>query len=469
MDRVSAGRTGWKARLKRLPLDRRFALAGSLVTLIGMLAIGAWVNRQIETGVVRNSAISTAIYMESFIAPLSQELAHGDTLPPETVARLAHLLTSPPLAERIISAKIWKTGGLVVFASDESLIGRRFEPTESLRRAWSGHISATFDEVNDDEAAGERATGLPLLEVYNPIHSILTGEIIAVAEFYQGAEELKDDLLAARLKSWGVVAGVTFLTFAALFGIVRNGSQTIEAQNRELQSRLAEVARVSAQNETLRRRIQAASERAAETNERVLRRLSAELHDGPAQALALASLRLESLARRAGAGPEDPDNAELRRSLGEAMRDIRLICRGLTLPELQGRTLGEALRSAIDAHERRTDTRVARDLEAATDAARLPHATLICVYRFVQEGLMNAFRHAGGTGQRVACRIADGALVLTVADAGPGIEPARRAASAGLGLSGLRERAEAIGGELHVESGPEGTRLVMTLDLEPAA
>lgn len=455
---------GWGGRLGALSLDRRFAIAGSVVTLIGMIAVGAWVNRQIEIGVTRNSAISTAIYMESFIAPLSQELAHANTLAPETVAQLGQLFASPPLSGRIVSAKIWKPGGLVVFASDPELIGERFAPTESLKKAWGGEISASFDDIEDEEAEGERAIGLPLLEVYNPIHSILTGEIIAVAEFYQNAVALKEDLFMAQLKSWGVVGGVTLLTFAALFGIVRNGSLTIEAQNRELQHRLAEVDRMSAQNDVLRRRIQAASQRAAETNERVMRRLSAELHDGPAQAMALASLRLESLARRAGAGADDPDNAELRRSLDEAMRDIRHICRGMTLPELEGRTLAEALQSAITAHERRTDTRVSRTFTGADIA--LPHATLICAYRFVQEGLMNAFRHAGAAAQSVSCLVAGDELTLTVSDGGEGFDTKDGAEGGGLGLSGLKERVEASGGEFHIATGADGTTLTMMLNLE---
>ena len=61
-----------------LPLHRRFAIVGGIVSLIGMVLIGAFVNSRIETAVVRNSAISAAVYMESLIAPLSQELADGE-------------------------------------------------------------------------------------------------------------------------------------------------------------------------------------------------------------------------------------------------------------------------------------------------------------------------------------------------------------------------------------------------------
>ena len=90
-----AAATRW---LAARPLHHRFAIAGSLVTLVGMVVIGNLVSSSIETGVVRNSAISSAVYMESFIAPMSQELAGVERLSAETVARMDALLQPPTLA-----------------------------------------------------------------------------------------------------------------------------------------------------------------------------------------------------------------------------------------------------------------------------------------------------------------------------------------------------------------------------------
>ena len=238
--------------------------------------------------------------MESFIAPLSQELVNAERISPQTIARLNALLTQAPLSDRVASVKIWRPGGLVAFNSDADLIGMTFPPGDDLARAWRGELNAAFDELEDAESLRERETGIPLLEVYNPIHSIVTGEIIAVAEFYLNAAELESDLRLAHARAWATVALVTGMTFLALFGIVRAGSHTIADQTRRLTQQLDELARISAENEALRTRVQGASQRVTETNERYMRRVSAELHDGPAQALALASLRLASLMRRAG-------------------------------------------------------------------------------------------------------------------------------------------------------------------------
>jgi signal transduction histidine kinase len=460
------------SRLAAMPLHRRFALVGSAVTLAGMMVIGTWVSRQIETGVTRNSAISSALFMESYLAPLSQELATSEMFSAQTIERLHSLFAHPPLSDEIVAAKIWREGGLLAFSSEADMIGQRFEPGEALRRAWEGELTASFDDLHDEENARERETGVPLLEIYNPIHSIVTGEIIAVAEFYQDATELRSDLRTARTKSWAVVAAVTLATFAALYGIVRNGGLTIARQHVALTRQLREVARVSAQNETLRHRVQAASRRASETNERQLRRISADLHDGPAQALALASLRFDALMHRANLGSGDGEAAELRRTLDDAMREIRDLCRGLSLPELDGRCIPETLEMAIAAHERRTGSTVLRRFApAATHDRPAPHPVLICVYRFVQEGLMNAFRHAGGAGVAVTSETDGRRLVVSVSDAGPGFDPVDACTrSCGLGLSGLKERVESIGGEFSIGSAAgSGTLITLTLPLEAQA
>jgi signal transduction histidine kinase len=409
--------------------------------------------------------------MESFIAPLSQELVAQDDLSPESRDRLTATLEQGAVAERILSVKIWKEGGYLAYASDPDLIGQRFEPTSSLIEAWSGRMISDFDDLDHAESEGERASGVPLVEVYNPIHSIKTGEIIAVAEFYQNAHELQNDLRSSRLSAWAVVAAVASLTFLTLFGIVRAGSQTIQRQHGELRDRIDEVTRVSNQNDLLRQRIQGASERAAALNEQLLRRIGAELHDGPAQALALANLRIASL--NGGSPSTDRDNEvrEIHNALESALTDIRGLARGLVLPELEGLSIPQVIHRAADAHAARSQTDVAlegRDEIGLERAVGLPH--LICIYRFVQEGLTNAWRHAAGNGQIVTWNQDGDDLLVTVCDEGPGFEPEKALGRGRLGLEGLRERVQSAGGEFHVHSrSGHGTCLTMRLPLPGAS
>ncbi|WP_083656762.1 sensor histidine kinase [Mongoliimonas terrestris] len=458
------GGVAWYRRVRSglndVPLDRHFAIVGGLVSLVGMLVIGAFVGSRIESAVVRNSAISAAIYMESFIAPLSQELQHSEALSPAARARLDGILDQPGINDGIISIKIWREDGSIAYASDPRLIGRQFEVNWELQDAWAGDLVANFDNLDGTESLAEQALGIPLLEVYNPIHSIRTGEIIAVAEFYQDAAELKNDLTRAWFTSWSVVALSTAVTFAALWGIVRAAHRTIEGQKQQLVQRVQEISHVSKVNETLRARIQQASERNASLNEQFLRRLGSELHDGPAQALAFANLRISAWRDRGG--PEE--SGQILSALEEALANIRHLSRGLILPDLEGKSVAEAIRRVAEAHADRTGTHVTLDRSPGDARPGLPQ--LICLYRFVQEGLSNAWRHAGGAGQRVEWSLSDGTLDVTVSDSGPGFDPHLIDGSERIGLEALRQRVQSVGGTFHLDTAPgRGTRLIMRLHL----
>lgn len=456
-------RRGWL----RLTLARQFLLAGGAVLFAGMLAIGIWVTRQIEGGVTSNTAAATALYVDSVIAPLLPNVRDQQILSPGARRALDEVLSQGALGRRLVSFKIWLQGGLIAYASDPALIGKRYSPSANLREAWSGHVSAQFNRLDDEESERELAAGLPLLEVYSPVRRPWSGEVVAVIEFYEVARELQDNLRQAQLISWLVVAVVTVCMIGFLSGIVFRGSGTILRQRRALEERVADLSRLLVQNEELRVRVQAASRRAAALNERYLKRISADLHDGPAQLLALASLRLGSArVASAGAVAQSGELEAIRSFLDEAMREIRNICRGLTLPHIESMQLDELVRAVVAVHEQRTGTTVALSLPEASPP--LSQSERICIYRFVQEALANAFRHAGGAGQRVDVLLQDRRLTISVSDEGPGFDVGSRAGS-GLGIAGLRERVESLGGEFDIASSPSGTCLTMRLKLGEGA
>jgi hypothetical protein len=149
-------------------LARRFLLASVAVFVVGMSIAGAWVADRIEDSVTHNTAVSTALYFESFVAPLVQELAQSGTLPSSSQEALSALMARTPLGRRVISFKIWRQGDIIGFASRPELIGKKFPSTPKLRRAWAGHIAAGLDDSVAEENKGERTAGKPLLEIYGP-------------------------------------------------------------------------------------------------------------------------------------------------------------------------------------------------------------------------------------------------------------------------------------------------------------
>jgi signal transduction histidine kinase len=153
-------------------------------------------------------------------------------------------------------------------------------------------------------------------------------------------------------------------------------------------------------------------------------------------------------------------------SLNRALQDVRGISTGLRLPELDNLTLQETVGRAVRAHERRTSSSVALDVECAS--GRTPVPAKITVYRLVQEALSNAYRHGKGVEQRVALRCDGERLVVEVSDNGPGFEwKGMPSGGQHLGLTGMMELVESLGGDFHVETAPgRGTRVVADLPVQ---
>lgn len=431
--------------------------------LIAMVAVGSWVSHRIEQAAVQNFAITAANYVESFISPVTQDLADGTELSDPAQQAMIEIFSSTALSDRIVSYKIWKKGGLIVHASDPSLAGQKFQPSDDLRAAWQGEVSASFEDLNDPEDASEASLGVPLLEVYSPIHEVFSGEIIAVAEFYERADALQVELANAQRTTWMVVGSAFALSGLLLIGIVRAGGRTIEVQRTELKEQLAASEKLAVQNDTLRKRAITANQRATAQTEQTIRRVGSDLHDGPAQHLSFAALRLDSAFEKGGASDA---RAEIRTSLDKALEEIRAISRGLALPELEELDVAGLVRRAVT--ERETQSGLDVDLRfEGSEPKTLSYAEKLCIYRFLQEGLSNAFRHGKVETAVVTVIGAPECVRIVIEDAGTGFDihdPVPLDESGGQGLIGLKDRAESIGGTLNIESRiGEGT--VLTLEI----
>ncbi len=448
-------------------LAKQFLVIGGVVSIVAMLLVGAFVTRMIEDAVTRNSAATTALYVDSVVAPLLPDMQTSEALD-DTVARaLDETLGQGALGDRLLSFRLWRSDGTVLYSNDRAMVGKRFPLSDELKTAFAGKMAAQFNDLDDVEDETERLAGKPLLEIYNPVLQPWSGQVVAVSEFYEIAYDFQHSLNRARLHTWLAVAGFTLVFFATLSAIVLRGSRTIENQRHALRQRIDDLSALLAQNEALRERVQRASERVTALNESHLRRIGADLHDGPAQLIAYASLRLDS--RTVVGSPTSParreqEIASIKASLDEAMHEIRTICSGLVLPQIEAASLSEILERSVHAHRQRTGTVV--DLVTSSTSVCLSPSAKICVYRFVQEALNNAHRHGGG-GQHVIQRLQGKCVTVEVADDGPGFNP-DDVGPTSLGLAGLRERVESLGGTFEITSAAPGTIVRMTLNTEEA-
>jgi signal transduction histidine kinase len=246
-----------------------------------------------------------------------------------------------PVNMRVVAIKIWGPRGLLLYSTDKKRMGTRFKVKDELREAWGGIVTSSFQNVHQENRP-EREAGEALLEVYAPIHDA-TGRVMAVAEFYQSAGALRDEIAAAQRDAWMVTGVVALLMVATLFIVVSDGSQTIDDQAAALRRRVSELSQLLDLNETLRGRLQETSKMAAAEHERFLRRIGSDLHDGPTQLISFALLRLDAVAQA-------DDREAVRSALQDALSEIRAVSSGLLMPAVEGRSLGQALSYVADEH-----------------------------------------------------------------------------------------------------------------------
>jgi len=456
-------------RLRPAPLTlaRRYLLATLIVVAIGSVVVAALIGALIEAGALNRTASLAALYVESFVEPQVQGLATRPALEPAEVAEIQRLLTSTSLGEKVVSLRVWSPSGEILYSPTGALIGQRFEVDANLGRALDGSVTISMSDLREPENEYERQHWSRLLEMYFPVRERGGDRIIAVTEFYQLPDELEAEVARGRLAAWGLVAVVALVTYLLLARIVNGGSRTIARQEAALRGQVTALSSLLEQNASLHERVRQAAARATTLNEQERRRISSDLHDGPVQALGLAMLRLDTLADNMTATGPAGDTGDLtvvHRALDDALGEMRLIAAGLRTPRLADATTEEVIRRAVSDHRRRTGMLVLEQLVDLPIEAPLP--TKIALFRILQEALSNAERHAGGRDVEVRAQAEAGNLEVAISDGGPGFDPLAAPMEGHLGLAGMRERAEVLGGRFELLTGPDrGTTVRVELPL----
>jgi two-component system, NarL family, sensor histidine kinase UhpB len=196
---------------------------------------------------------------------------------------------------------------------------------------------------------------------------------------------------------------------------------------------------------------------AIEAQERERRRIAQDLHDEVNQALTAVSLRLQASMVHA---PPDlrRELAETKRLSSKAMEELLSLARQLRPAVLDDHGLIPALHSQVRDFAEQTGTR-ARFNSRGTVPKLTPEQQLV-IYRVTQESLSNIAQHANARNVDVELSFV-GRTVLRISDDGDGFGAAR---NGGLGLSGMRERALLVGGQLSIWSSEgQGTRVELTI------
>lgn len=211
----------------------------------------------------------------------------------------------------------------------------------------------------------------------------------------------------------------------------------------------AALAVANAQRTERTRELSVAEERA---------RMARELHDSVTQTLFSLTLAAESASLALGPDTHLDRVRELART---GLDEMRSLVTALRAADLDADGLAGSLRKRVDLLRRVHDVRLGL-VTSGPDRLRDPTVERE-VLRVASEALSNALRHAGATAIDVSLDTGGDAVRLSVADDGAGFDlPAVARASRRLGLTSMRERAEALGGTLSIDTAPgAGTRVTL--------
>lgn len=240
-----------------------------------------------------------------------------------------------------------------------------------------------------------------------------------------------------------------------------------KAVERSLKSSETHYARALAETSLLKERLQALSRQILSMQEDERKKISRDLHDVVAQSLMTINVRLATLRKQAGLNARDfhRNIAATQRVLERTALIVHRFASALRPPVLDDLGLIPALKSLMKEFSLRTGT--STELKVCGGAEKLDPARRTAMFRVAQEALTNVERHARAGTVKLTILQAGETMVMTIQDDGRGFSLRRVLATGGnhhLGLLGMRERVEMVGGVFRIDSA-RGRGATLTLEM----
>jgi predicted ATPase/signal transduction histidine kinase len=260
--------------------------------------------------------------------------------------------------------------------------------------------------------------------------------------------------LAATARRLGVVSTVCspIVVQSRLWGTITLSSmdQLLPTDTEERLGKFTELVATAIANAETQAALAASRARIVATADQTRRRIERNLHDGVQQRLVILALMLSSIRGRVPADVR-ADVDEVRNELATTRQELRDLCQGVHPSILAEAGLGAAVRALA----RRSPLPVRVQMRVN---GKLPGSCEVTAYYVAAEAFTNAAKHARASAVDILIEEADGTLTVQVRDDGIG----GASASRGSGLTGLRDRVEAVGGSMTLNSAP-GAGTVLTV------
>jgi signal transduction histidine kinase len=200
------------------------------------------------------------------------------------------------------------------------------------------------------------------------------------------------------------------------------------------------------------------------------RDMARELHDSVIQGLAAAVINLSMMKDSTHLLPQARKTLEETLKITEeAVREIRTFSYLLHPPLLDVTGLQSALRWYVEGYSKRSGIQVELDLPEGR--GRMAKEVELTLFRIVQEALTNIHRHSGGGRATICMRRTTKELSLAISDDGRGMDAEtlkkvkREGAVLGVGIAGMKQRLQQLGGRLDISSSNKGTSVTATLPI----
>ena len=201
------------------------------------------------------------------------------------------------------------------------------------------------------------------------------------------------------------------------------------------------------------------------------RRIAIDIHDDLGQTMMALKIDVSMLQARNGQAHPIP-GIELQRlldTIDSAIKSVRAIINDLH-PSALELGLCAAVEWLLKQVERRHAIECKLVMVADSASANLDQRRTAAIFRIVQESLVNIVRHAHASEIRVVLDLNAESISILIEDNGIGIQPGDRSKTKSFGLKGIKQRIDAFGGELQIDSGHgKGTRLSIHMPLKTGA
>ena len=216
-------------------LTTRFAVH-SLIC-IGIMTVALWfiVSNYLINGILRREWETTAQFVRTEVREFltAEDFTAKDRKP--VGQKFAGLLRHITLMPDIVRFNVYNPQGVAIWAAvDKKLVGRSFADNQKLQEAIQGKVVADMSSLSQKENVSERDSPKKVVEIFIPVYSEVTRELLGVMEIHKRADPIDRDIREARIVVLlGALCG-GLLLYLSLFAIVRQAARKIKEQEENL-------------------------------------------------------------------------------------------------------------------------------------------------------------------------------------------------------------------------------------------